>query len=1121
MRKAKLIFWLGLVLGASLRLVVQPVRAAFTIDGSWGAPCPECLEDESCDGITGANDEGKWCITAPDSECQAAGVDRPDEVCRTSGPDAWIYTFVVRCQKCTNPKEEGCGYRYEYETKNCSASDRCEGGPNRTNACQEVSDAEMFSVSNSSGHILAGQCSASECSEEGCKNGGWYKTCCKYNDVDGSGGPSVGDTLTGEPSSCSNCFSTDCCTHNGGACVYGTGCPYGMVLTELVPYADLGCWKIGSTTYTEPTPTSTDGGGRSGEWVIEPCGDCCLRKAWCDGDPGFNPFIDPEGNPHCGSRTGPGCPYICGEASHWNGTEWRCVAWCKSCPNKSPSSPANITPCSQTLNFGDDILFSWRPPSEDRCGDTWGIVCASGNEGIPCEDPGWGCHYVLLLKYPSGREPESCSRPHTCCKEDGTCDSSKEGCADFCGSSEAGLCQYCEIARQERGLDAGGEPVYGAWNTSFAHGSWQQVTCPSHPLSHQVCGGSGGNKCWCANFNGWSEGPAAEISRDGIDKDEEHRELIITTTSSGDSYTYKGCGTGGGDTCPGSNKDAPYICQESDNFSCRDAYPKPAPYGEGWNCSQSRVHRDVVCRPTPDINDFNVYTDYVVVRGSTLIGRQYTLSLQAKVRTGTATAIATLETDTGERHSFNLALTNSYQTFTFPNITFNSGSRLRLIIRGADTREATYIKGNSISLSSDYIEPRTQYLLTDDLPGGTYEWRVKALVEVPTGYSMWSYSDPCSFTITTPTGRVRGNVYESCDCSGTTSPDDRTWVVTCSGDGIDGVIDGSESSQVAHQDSNSSFTCLTTGGSDQLPYGDYTISFSPSSGRTGSSGCSSPQTVTLDSASVTATPFYQCLPPVSSWFQVVGGDLTSQSSVSDQIPLLCRETYNAGGDCLPFIATDRLTQSSSPLFAENGIVVAKGTISCGSNCLGVGDPNNWRVEDNSFSCRPGEGGFQYYRRLLGQEHEVLSGNQSLSAIDGLSDGSVSSGEIEIKLIDGDLTVDRNLAVAQGGMAMLITSGNIVIEGNVTQLAGIFLADGNIVINDGPNKDAGDQVTLDGVYAADANCDGAGSVNYSRDLGLDNNFNPAVVFRYRPDFLITMLKENVAVESIIDWEEVKP
>ena len=176
MQKAKLIFWLGLVLGASLRLVVQPVKAAFTIDGSWGAPCPECLEDDSCDGITGPNDEGDWCITVPDSECQEAGVDRPDEVCRTSGPDAWIYTFVVQCQKCTVPARRKCLHRYEYETKDCSASDRCEGGPNQIGACQRVSDAEMFSVSNSSGHILSGRCAASDCSEEGCKNGGWYKT---------------------------------------------------------------------------------------------------------------------------------------------------------------------------------------------------------------------------------------------------------------------------------------------------------------------------------------------------------------------------------------------------------------------------------------------------------------------------------------------------------------------------------------------------------------------------------------------------------------------------------------------------------------------------------------------------------------------------------------------------------------------------------------------------------------------------------------------------------------------------------------------------------------------------------------------------------------------------------
>ncbi len=95
------------------------------MDGSWGGSCPDCWGVESClkpDG--GYLTQG--CYQVPDAECEANGVARPDEVCRTSGPDAWIYTFVLQCQKCTVPGNENCSYRYEYVTKDCSAADRCE-----------------------------------------------------------------------------------------------------------------------------------------------------------------------------------------------------------------------------------------------------------------------------------------------------------------------------------------------------------------------------------------------------------------------------------------------------------------------------------------------------------------------------------------------------------------------------------------------------------------------------------------------------------------------------------------------------------------------------------------------------------------------------------------------------------------------------------------------------------------------------------------------------------------------------------------------------------------------------------------------------------------------------------
>jgi len=114
-----------------------------------------------------------------------------------------------------------------YEVKTCSSSDRCEGGDNMAGSCGDCTE-----VSNDNGKILAGQCSATQCPETGCQNGGHYKTCCKYNDANHNGKPDVNETLTGARSNCSSysgcgvvicgsggdCYSD--CSDCGGAAGY-------------------------------------------------------------------------------------------------------------------------------------------------------------------------------------------------------------------------------------------------------------------------------------------------------------------------------------------------------------------------------------------------------------------------------------------------------------------------------------------------------------------------------------------------------------------------------------------------------------------------------------------------------------------------------------------------------------------------------------------------------------------------------------------------------------------------------------------------------------------------------------------------------------------------------------
>lgn len=258
----------------------------------------------------------------------------------------------------------------------------------------------------------------------------------------------------------------------------------------------------------------------------------------------------------------------------------------------------------------------------------------------------------------------------------------------------------------------------------------------------------------------------------------------------------------------------------------------------------------------------------------------------------------------------------------------------------------------------------------------------------------------------------------------------------------------------------------------------------------------------------------------SPWIQVVGGAMTSYSGININIPSTCGNDYNDGGDCLPYISVNRYQANDSDLFSENGLVATKTNILSG-DALGVGIPNDWQVEDASLWRLTGGWGFDYYRNLLGKSF-VTDGDQDLKTMLSCEDVpcAVGVGETAYLLVDGNLTIDKNLTVASGGLAILVASGNIVISGDVANAEGVFIADGSVQIQ----SSTADQAMLEGIFVADADADGNGSVASSRDLGVDNNLFPATVFTYRPDLLVTMLEvanPSKLMEREMRWEEVKP
>ena len=150
--------------------------------------------------------------------------------------------------------------------------------------------------------------------------------------------------------------------------------------------------------------------------------------------------------------------------------------------------------------------------------------------------------------------------------------------------------------------------------------------------------------------------------------------------------------------------------------------------------------------------------------------------------------------------------------------------------------------------------------------------------------------------------------------------------------------------------------------------------------------------------------------------------------------------------------------------------------------------------------------------------QVVSGNtlSTILEIDGFSEG-VGSNEQEIVLVDGDLTIDQNFEVARGGLALFVVSGNITVNGDVTQVEGLFVADGSITVLSGTEN----QLNLEGSYVADANSSGIGQIVLQRDLGTANAFEPAVVFTFRPDLIVELIKQNIALDSDYEWQEMSP
>jgi hypothetical protein len=220
------------------------------------------------------------------------------------------------------------------------------------------------------------------------------------------------------------------------------------------------------------------------------------------------------------------------------------------------------------------------------------------------------------------------------------------------------------------------------------------------------------------------------------------------------------------------------------------------------------------------------------------------------------------------------------------------------------------------------------------------------------------------------------------------------------------------------------------------------------------------------------------------WWQAAGGGVMSKTGINSMIPPTCV------GSCQPAVSINSAT-------GVNGLVAAPGGASNSAGCAfggGVcqyGIPNNWGYTHNIVGDNSGYNYFynNYFAKTgLGY---TISGNATMTQIKG--DGIGGSGVV---LVNGDVTIDTDNALATDKFLMVVASGKINIDQNVVQTEGVLVA-GQGIGASGTN-DA--QLQINGVVYANG-----GNVSFTRGYTtpMDNNTKPGVLVTYRPDLVFSL------------------
>lgn len=265
----------------------------------------------------------------------------------------------------------------------------------------------------------------------------------------------------------------------------------------------------------------------------------------------------------------------------------------------------------------------------------------------------------------------------------------------------------------------------------------------------------------------------------------------------------------------------------------------------------------------------------------------------------------------------------------------------------------------------------------------------------------------------------------------------------------------------------------------------------------------------VDSEPVSVTVTVDPPPIASAWWQVKGGNIhASSGQISSNIPATAVK---------PFLIKQDVSNETGLLSYGDGSLAPP---SFGEGSLSENALTSWLA---NTTYNGGITNYTYFERKLADDplgiDDTWSGGQpdpgpdggvyrgSVAQISG-ADWSVNGGDKIVILVPNDLRIDNNITVSAGSFLAIIVQGSLTIGNGVTNLQGVYIADGAIDTGNGAN-----QLSGQGIFV------GWGGINLGRDLAINNNTSAAEDFTYRVDLQRNAYKYLLGFD--FSWQEVAP